>query len=396
MVDYYRDTWAEINLDAVAANVENMKAHLAKDVQIMAVVKADGYGHGAVQTAQTALASGASWLGVALLDEAIALRQAGIRAPILVLGWTRPSDITLAERLNISLTVFQKEWMDAASAAYKGKAPVFIHLKCDTGMGRLGVRSKEEMTELIKAIKSDPRFIVEGAYTHFATADETDRRYFDLQYTRFEEMLGWLETLHINPNIIHCGNSAAALKHPSKMFNLIRFGIAMYGLSPSLEMKPDLPFPLQEAFALRSRLVHVKKIAAGEAVSYGATFKAEAPTWIGTIPIGYADGWLRRLSGKASVLVSGRRMPIVGRICMDQMMCQLDQAYPVGEAVTLIGEADGQAIPIDEIAGYLETINYEVPCMISKRVPRLYFKNGKKIHMTNSILNKLDINCEWP
>lgn len=383
---YYRETWAEINLDAIEENVQNMRRHLPEHVQIMAVVKADGYGHGAVQTARTALQSGATWLGVALLDEAIALRQAGIDAPILVFGWTRPTDVQAAARNNISLTVYQKEWIEEAAKHYEGNAPVFLHLKMDTGMGRIGVKTEEELKGLVTALKADPRMIAEGVFTHFATADENDRTYYDKQYQLFVQMLDRLKAMDVTPNIVHCGNSAASLKYPDKMFNMVRFGISMYGMSPSNEMKPMLPFELKPAFSLYSRLIHAKEIEAGEAIGYGATYKAEKRMWVGTVPIGYADGWLRGLSGKASVLIKGKYFPIIGRICMDQLMCELDEGYPVGEKVTLIGRDGGKQITSDDIAAHLETINYEVTCMISKRVPRLYFKNGKIIHTSNPLL----------
>jgi len=389
MTEFYRDTWVEVNLDAIEENVRNMRQHVPKDTQIMAVVKADGYGHGAVQTAEVALRSGATWLGVALLDEALALRKSGIMAPILVLGYTRPEDAWIAAEKHISLTVYQPEWIEQASEKYKGEAPIFLHLKIDTGMGRIGVRTKEELADLVKALETDRRMRAEGVFTHFATADENDPTYFQRQYQRFTEMVDFLQTQNVNPNLVHCGNSAASLKYPDKMFNMIRFGIAMYGLSPSTEMKPQLPFPLKEAFSLYSRLIHVKQIEAAESVGYGATYTAEEATWVGTIPIGYADGWLRALSGKDSVLIQGKRFPVIGRICMDQMMVRLDRCYSPGEKVTLIGRDQNAHISCDEIAGYLNTINYEVTCMISKRVPRLYLKNGEIIHTSNPVLGQL-------
>ncbi|MGV3487471.1 MAG: alanine racemase [Tuberibacillus sp.] len=385
-VSFYRDTWVEVNLDAIEQNVKNMRSYIPKDTQIMAVVKADGYGHGAVQTAKTALEAGATWLATALLDEAVALRMAGINAPILVLGYTRPKDVSIAVQHHISLTVYQKEWIQEVSENYKEKAPVFLHLKIDTGMGRIGVKTKEELQDLVTALQADPRIIAEGVFTHFATADENDPTYYQEQYHRFTDMLKHLKALNINPNVIHCGNSAASLKYPDKMFNMIRFGIAMYGLSPSKEMKAVLPFQLNAAFSLYSNLIHVKEISAGETVGYGATFKAEEPTWVGTVPIGYADGWLRGLSGKAFVLIKDKPFPIIGRICMDQFMCQLDGPYSLGEKVTLIGKDGNRQISCDDIAEHLNTINYEVTCMISKRVPRLYLKNGKIIHTSNPVL----------
>ncbi|GGE34396.1 alanine racemase 1 [Pullulanibacillus camelliae] len=390
-MEFYRETWVEVNLNAIGLNTKQLKAHIPDETQIMAIVKADAYGHGAYPVAFEALSSGATWLGVALLDEALSLRQKGIKAPILVLGWTRPADIAIAAEHNISLTVFQAEWIKQAREQYQSQMPVFLHIKCDTGMGRIGIRETEEMDALADAFRADPRFIVEGIFTHFATADENDPTYFNKQYQRFTTMLTQLMDRGINPNLVHCANSAAALKHPDKLFNMVRYGIAMYGLSPSEQMKSDLPFQLQQAFSLKTSLVHVKQIEAGESVSYGATFTATEPTWIGTLPIGYADGWLRRLAGHATVLVKGKRFPIVGRICMDQMMIQLDAPYPLGEEVTLIGSSGNEYVSIDEISGYLGTINYEVPCMINHRVPRLYFKNDERIAISNPIIDSASI-----
>ncbi|WEG12530.1 alanine racemase [Pullulanibacillus sp. KACC 23026] len=378
---YYRDSWAEINLDAIYQNVNHIKQHLPSQTLVMAIVKANGYGHGAVEVAETALEAGATWLGVALLDEALVLRKQGIKAPILVLGWTRPEDIHIASDYSISLTVFQNEWLLEARRLYQGENPVFLHIKCDTGMGRIGVRTKEELADVVKIIQEEPRFILEGAFTHFATADEPDPAFFHEQERSFKDFVDYFNELGVQPNVIHAANSAAALKKEGNLYNMVRYGIAMYGLSPSPAMKEQLPFKLEESFSLYSKLVHVKRIAEGETVGYGATYKAKKETWIGTLPIGYADGWLRRLSG-SDVLIDGKRVPIIGRICMDQLMLELDRPYPIGTTVTLIGKD----IPIDEIADRLETINYEVPCMINERIPRIYLKNGKKVKEKNPIL----------
>ncbi len=385
--DFYRDAWVEINLDAIAENVKNMKALLSSDTDIMAVVKANGYGHGALETARTALESGATWLAVALMDEALALRAEGIEAPILVMGRIRPDDLHLAAEHHISVTVFQKEWVEEAILNYKGKHPVFLHLKFDTGMGRIGVREYNEALELIETLKRDPRFIVEGAYTHFATADEDNENYFEMQYTRFTEMINWLKSWQVNPPLIHCGNSAAGLKHPDRMHNLVRFGISMYGLLPAEEMEDDLPFPLAQAFSFHSRLVHCKQVSPNEGISYGATYFTKETEWIGTVPIGYADGWVRALAFKSDVLADGHRVPIVGRICMDQFMCRLPYKMSVGTKVTLIGGEGSEGITVQEVANRLNTISYEIPCMISSRVPRLYFRHRKKIGSYNRILD---------
>jgi alanine racemase len=383
---FYRDTWVEIDLDNIAENVRQTKKLLPENVQMIAVVKANGYGHGDVQVAETALAEGASYLAVAFLDEALALREKGITAPILVLGASRPEDVNIASKNQITLTVFQEEWLQKAKGFLDKDLNITVHLKIDSGMGRIGVRSREELRAVESLIKEDNRFQLEGAFTHFATADEMDRSYFQQQLDRFNEMLSFLTS---KPKLIHASNSAATLRKLSPFFNGIRLGISMYGLTPSLEIEKELPFPLKEAFTLRTKVIHVKKLHPGDKVSYGATYEASEEEWIGTLPIGYADGWIRRLQGQ-EVLVDGMRTPIVGRICMDQCMIRLPYKVEVGTIVTLIGKDGSEGISINEIASKLDTINYEIPCIISNRVPRVYKKSGETVAMKNLLL---DVKC---
>ncbi|WP_240371897.1 alanine racemase [Anoxybacteroides rupiense] len=380
---FHRDTWAEVDLDAIFHNVTSLRAFLGEQTEIMAVVKANAYGHGDVQVARTALEAGASYLAVAFLDEALALRKKGVGAPILVLGAVRPEDINLAAREQITLTVFQKEWLEKAKNLFTDKQPVSFHLKMDTGMGRIGVKEEEETKQIVAMIEEHPFFLLEGVYTHFATADELDTQYFSFQYEKFLRMLEWLPYL---PKRVHCGNSATSLRFPDKVFNMVRFGIAMYGLSPSIDMKPLLPFSLKEAFSLHSRIVHVKCLRPGEKVSYGATYTAEEEEWIGTVPIGYADGWIRKLQN-FHVLVNGRKVPIVGRICMDQMMIRLPEQVPVGTKVTLIGKQEAAQVTIDDVAKYVGTISYEIPCTISYRVPRIFLKKKSIMEVRNVVLD---------
>ncbi|QOY37782.1 alanine racemase [Anaerobacillus isosaccharinicus] len=382
---FYRDTWVEVNLDAIEHNIKSIKNNLTDDVKIMAAVKANGYGHGAVQVAKTALAAGASYLGVAILDEAIALRKEGITEPILVLGWVRPSDINLAAENDLVLTVFQREWLEEAKKHLKSNLNCVFHLKIDTGMGRIGIRTKNEGKAVIDYINETNQFLLQGVYTHFATSDEKNLDYFQLQYNRFLEMLDWLKAYGVDVPYIHCGNSAATIRFPSKMFTMARVGISMYGLKPSSEMEDEIPFALKEAFSLHSNIIHVKEVNSNEGISYGATYKTKEVEWIATIPIGYADGWLRQNSSCGVVLVDGERCPIVGRVCMDQLMIKLNKKVAVGTKVTLIGEQLEEIISVDEVADRLGTINYEIPCMISYRVPRVYFKNGEIITINNKV-----------
>ncbi|WP_075980481.1 alanine racemase [Bacillus massilinigeriensis] len=380
---FYRDTWAEVDLDSVAANINGLKTLLAKGTQMIAVVKANAYGHGDAQIAETALESGASYLAVAFLDEAIALRKKGIAAPILVLGASRAQDISIAAKHEITLTVFQEEWLLEAKKYMTNDLQVKVHIKIDSGMGRIGVKTPDELQSVEQMLREDGRFLIEGVFTHFATADELDNSYYQRQLTQFNEMV---HSMKEKPELIHASNSAAALRHPEAHFNAVRMGIAMYGLTPSIEIEPEIPFPLKEAFSLHSKLIHVKRLRKGEKVSYGATYEATEDEWIGTIPIGYADGWIRRLQGQ-EVLVEGMKVPIVGRICMDQCMLKLPFHVPVGTVVTLIGKQKGNQISINDIAARLQTINYEVPCIISNRVPRIYRKSGRMVDMKNSILS---------
>jgi len=382
-VYYYRDTWAEVDLDCIAENVSSVKKHLPEQVEIFAVVKANAYGHGDVQVAKTALMAGAKYLAVAIMDEALALRQKGIEAPILVLGMTRPENVPIASKHHITLTVFQKEWLQEAQKHLAVDDRVSLHIKVDTGMGRLGVRTPEELSAVEQLILAEKRFDFEGIFTHFATADELDNRYFQKQLALFQDLL---KVLTHKPKYIHSSNSAAAIRFPNAYFNAVRLGIAMYGLTPSLQMEKEIPFPLKEAFSLQTRLVHVKQVKKGDKTSYGATYESKEDEWIGTIPVGYADGWIRKLQGQ-EVLVDGTRSPIVGRICMDQCMVRLPHYLPIGTAVTLIGQQGKQRISINEIAAKLDTINYEVPCIITNRVPRVFRKNDEIVDIKNDLLN---------
>ncbi|MGM0855123.1 MAG: alanine racemase [Bacillota bacterium] len=380
---FFRDTWAEINLDHLYENVKNIREHIPGDVKVFAVVKANAYGHGDVQTAITALSAGAHGLAVAFLDEAISLRREGVTAPILVLGATRPKDVQIAAKLDISLTAFHQEWLVEAENQLSEGDRLNLHIKCDTGMGRIGVRSAEELKGIEQYVQAHSQFKLEGIFTHFATADELDDTYLDRQLAQFEYMLNQLESL---PAYIHSSNSAATLRKTNTLFNAVRVGIAMYGLTPSQEMKPELPFPLKEVFSLHSRLIYTKELSAGEKVSYGATYETGESEWIGTIPIGYADGWLRKLQGQ-DIIVNGKRVPIVGRICMDQCMIRLPEFLNMGTHVTLIGKQGEEAVTMDEIAGKLDTINYEISCMISSRVPRIYIRNGEPAEVSNKLLS---------
>ena len=368
---FYRDSWIEVNLQHIQYNIEQLRGKLEEGTGIYAVVKANGYGHGDIEVANTALQAGADRLAVAILDEAIRLREAGFSAPILVMGWTRPEDVPIAIKNDIMLTCFQKEWLQAV-ADLKLAKPVTIHLKWDTGMGRIGIRTEDELQELLPLLTTNA-FHLEGVYTHFATADEENNAYFHQQLTRFEQLQQFFSTQWNESYVLHTGNSAASMRFPHRMQHFVRYGISMYGLYPSPVVKQEKPIHLKPALSLYSRLTHVKLVKKGEAISYGSTYQARETEWIGTVPLGYADGIRRALQGM-EVLVNGERCEIVGRICMDQFMVRLTKEAQIGDKVTIIGTDQGETIEMDDVAEYLGTINYEVACMLSPRIPRVYIR----------------------
>ena len=386
----YRDTWVDISLSAIYDNTLTFKNHISKKTKLMAVVKADGYGHGAVEVSNAAIKAGADYLGVAILDEALALRKAGITHPILVLGYTPPRSIEAAINNNISLTVYSKEVLSKtitlSSKLYK---ITNIHLKVDTGMGRVGVTSKEEALSLAKMAEESPYVYLEGLFTHFANADSNDQSYTKQQFSSFQNIISHLKENQIEIPIKHCCNSAATICNRNMHLDMVRVGISLYGLYPSKDVKTTR-FPLKQAMHFRTKISAVKQVSVGKMISYGCTYSTERPTYIATIPVGYADGFSRLLSNKGHVLIKNNRVPIVGRICMDQSMIDVTHLpfIDTETEVTLFGSADKSFISIDEIAEQMGTINYEVVCLIGKRVPRVYVKTAgrKPLTKANAVL----------
>ncbi|UOQ84295.1 alanine racemase [Gracilibacillus salinarum] len=367
---FYRDSWVEVNLDHIIYNIEQLRNKLYDKTDIYAVVKANAYGHGDVEVANAALQGGATRLAVAVLDEALRLREAGITAPVLVMGYIRPEDAAVAVDHDITVTCYQPAWLEAVQGLELPN-PIKVHLKWDTGMGRIGVRNEEELVDILPLMQH-PNVHLEAIFTHFATADEIDLTHFEAQLERFETLRRVFQHHWKGHKVLfHTGNSAASMRFPEKMFDFVRFGISMYGLYPSKDVKKEKPIDLQPALGLHSKLIHVKKVESGTPISYGATYITEEEEWIGTVPLGYADGINRHLQG-TDVLVNGKRCEIIGRICMDQFMVRLAGPAQSGDLVTLIGSQGDETIEIDEWANHLETINYEVACMISHRVPRIY------------------------
>lgn len=365
----FRPTKAVINLSAIQNNIKNLRKHLHSSVDIIAVVKANAYGHGDVQVAKAALVAGATMLAVATPEEALHLRESIKETPILILGAVPVSFAPYAANANITLTVFSTKWIHEASLTSKEYAhPLKVHVKVDSGMGRIGVRTEKELKAVYDAIIMANNIEVDGIFTHFATADEENTKQYDHQLEVFKELVA---SLPVKPRLVHAANTAATLIKEGVQFDAVRFGISMYGLAPSTFVEKRLPFPLEPALALESELVHVKKVTKGDTVSYGGTYVAQQDEWIGTMPIGYADGVIRGLSGQ-EVLIDGKRASIVGRICMDQLMIKLPREMQVGEKVVLLGKQQQDEIRIQEWADRLHTIVYEVPCMLSSRIPRVY------------------------
>lgn len=366
-----RPTWVEIDLDAIAHNVRRLVDIAGPGVEVMAVLKADAYGHGAVKVARTALNNGATCVGVACLGEAVELRRAGITAPILILGFTPPWQAREAVLHDVRVTVFA--W-DVAQAINRAAADLRdrarVHVKVDTGMGRLGLMP-DEVVPFVRALHDLPHVEVEGIFTHFATADSADQSYARAQLATFQRVLDALREAGFTFRYIHAANSAAMLTIPESRFNLVRPGIALYGLNPS----PEVPCPpdFRRALSFKCQVAQVKLLPPGSCVSYGCTYRT--PDWrkIAVIPVGYADGFRRAPAHWGEVLVKGRRAPIVGRVCMDQTMIDVTHIPDVrqGDEVVLIGRQGSEEITADEVAARLGTINYEVVSEILARVPRV-------------------------
>lgn len=366
MTEIYRPTKAVIDLSAIEKNLTAFKERIG-NAGIIAVVKADAYGHGVLEVSRQALKNGAAMLAVATPDEALFLRSNGIDSEILVMGATPAKFIPVAQQHHIILTAISLDWLSLAANSLDERLPELkIHLKVDTGMRRIGV----QMAEVKSAFDmiGNHLFKLAGIFTHFATADEKDDPLFQKQIEEFRKLIGSLN----DPSImVHASNSAAAIMHPDLSFDAVRIGISMYGIAPSPYVKNEMPFGLAPALSLETEIIHVKRVKKGEALSYGATYRCEQDEWIATLPIGYADGLIRGLQGQ-EVLVKGKRVPIVGRICMDQCMIRLQEEMSAGEKVQLIGKQGEEQIYIDEWAEKLDTIPYEIPCILTKRVPRVY------------------------
>lgn len=376
----YSRVYARIDLDAIASNLERMKQNLDSHTKIMAVIKADGYGHGAVPIAQMLEQTEYIWgFAVATLDEAIVLKTEGIQKPILVLGCVFPDQYMEMLKYGIRMNVYTEEMAEAISqmAAREGMT-AYMHIKLDTGMTRLGFSVGEEAIDAIARISKMKNVTMEGIFTHFAKADETDKEFTKKQIKEFCWMTKKLKEKNVMFQYEHCANSAAIIDIPEANFDLVRAGISTYGLYPSEDVKKEQVI-LKPALALKSHVAFVNEILPGTSVSYGGTFISEKKMKVATIPIGYADGYPRSLSNRGHVLIRGKKAPIIGRICMDQFMVDVTEIEGVsfGDSVTLIGKDGNEAITVEDLGELSGRFNYEFICDLGKRIPRVYVKDGK-------------------
>lgn len=378
--------WAEIDLNAIAHNVRQLRRVTRSEARLMVAVKANAYGHGVIPVARRALESGADALGVARLPEALDLRDAGIRAPILIFGYTPPAQIETVLRNDLIQTVYDLETARAYDeTARRCQGRLRAHLKVDTGMGRLGILPQDrrhlpegmpttaDAVGEVRAMAALPNLALDGIFTHFASADSADKTYAEFQFDNFQAFLDALQQAGLNFEMRHAANSGAIIDMPHTHLDMVRAGISFYGLYPSAEVDRRR-IDLKPVLSLKARIIHLKHVPAGTPISYGMTYTTAAPTVIATVPIGYADGFRRRLSNCGQMLVRGRRAPIVGRVCMDLTMLDVGhiEAVALEDEVVAIGSQGSEEIAAEELADLLDTINYEVTASLTGRIPRVF------------------------
>ena len=380
-----RRLYLKIDLDAIRFNLESMYGNLVPGTKILAVVKTDAYGHGAVAVAREIEGYDYLWgFAVATDEEALILRNNGIGKPILVLGYTFRESYEDIIANDIRPVVFKKDMaLELSEEAVRQGRRVYVHLGVDTGMNRIGVRADASSVSLVKEIASLPNVVMEGVFTHFAKADMSDETPTKQQTRRFNDYIELLHENGVDFWLQHASNSAGLIRFPEANMDMVRAGITLYGLWPSDEVEHSIE--LRPALALKSHIVYIKEVASGSEIGYGGTWRADRPSRIATIPVGYGDGYPRGLSNKGYVLIRGKRAPIAGRICMDQFMVDVTDAPEVRDydEVTLIGRDHDEEITMEDLASmYDGGFNYEIPCCFTKRVPRIYFKDGKAVsHM---------------
>ena len=380
-LESYQRVWAEVDLDAIWENMVHMKENIAEKTKILAVIKTDGYGHGGVPIAKMLEQLDFMFgYAAATYEEAHVLREAGVKKPILILGYTFPYCYEELIREEIRPAVYRRDTVEelvAAAANVGQKAKV--HIKVDTGMGRIGITPDEEGLEFVRFLMGHPELEVEGIFTHFAKSDEEDKTSANHQLALFQNFIDRIQTeLGLTIPVKHCSNSAAILEMPQANMDMVRAGITTYGLYPSEEVSKDI-VPLRAAMSLYSHIVYCKTIHAGQSVSYGGLFTAQKDTRVATIPVGYGDGYPRSLSGKGYVLIRGKKAPILGRVCMDQFMVDVSEIPGVmeGDKVTLLGVDGTERITAEELGELSGRFNYEFVCDLGKRIPRVYRQHGE-------------------
>ncbi len=392
MSEFLKRTWAEIHLDRLQGNFQAIQASLAPGSQAMAVVKADGYGHGAAAAAKALRQAGAAWFGVSNLEEAVQLRRAGIDGDILILSFTPPEEAGRLAEFAVTQTVLSRPYAEELDAAAQAAGVrVRVHLKVDTGMSRVGFLYHREGDEAVlddmAAACRLPHLTAEGIFTHFASADEEeDGGFTRRQFALFMDAVRRLEERGVSFALRHCCNSAATLRYPEMHLDMVRPGIILYGLSPAPWMEGMLP--LDPVMELKTTVSMIKDLPADTPVSYGRIYTTGEARRVATVPIGYADGYPRVLSNRADMLLAGRRVRVVGRVCMDQCMLDVTGLDVRESMVATVFGRDGEAfLPVEELADHMGTINYEVVCQISKRVPRLFVRDGQVVGQLNYIVS---------
>lgn len=379
---YFR-TQAKIDLDAVEYNYNNTRAKLPQGCKLLGVIKADAYGHGAVELARF-LENKCDFFGVACIEEAVELKKTGIKTPILILGYVAPAFYDLVVKYDIRIPVFSYDTAKALSdeAVKQGKTVPF-HFCIDTGMSRIGFQVNEESADVCKEICALPNIEAEGLFSHFATADESDLTKALAQREKYKKFVEMLESRGIQIPIKHLNNSAGIMNF-DEYFDMCRMGIILYGLYPSEEVDKSL-LDIKPAMSWLTHISHIKTLEAGREVSYGGTFKTTEPSVIATIPVGYADGYPRCLSNKGKVIINGQYAPIVGRVCMDQFMVDVTDVdgAELDSIVTLVGKDGDAELSMEEVSNAAYSFNYELPCRVARRVPRTYYKDGKLVKATN-------------
>lgn len=380
-LESYQRVWAEVDLDAIWENMVHMKENIAENTKILAVIKTDGYGHGGVPIAKMLEQLDFMFgYAAATYEEAHVLREAGVKKPILILGYTFPYCYEELIREEIRPAVYRRDTVEElAAAAAKVGQKAKVHIKVDTGMGRIGITPDEEGLEFVRFLIEHSELEVEGIFTHFAKSDEADKTSANHQLELFQNFIDKIQTeLGITIPVKHCSNSAAILEMPQANMDMVRAGITTYGLYPSEEVSKDI-VPLRAAMSLYSHIVYCKTIHAGQSVSYGGLFTAQKDTRVATIPVGYGDGYPRSLSGRGYVLIHGKKAPILGRVCMDQFMVDISEIPEAmeGDKVTLLGMDGTERITAEELGELSGRFNYEFVCDLGKRIPRVYIQHGE-------------------